>query len=47
LGRRGVANDAQAAAYRRLGATIIDGTRSLGEVADAILALGASRSPSS
>ena len=41
------ANDAQEAAYRRLGATIIDGTRAPGEVADAILAVGTSRSPSS
>jgi AAA domain len=41
------ANDAQEAAYRRLGATIIDGTRGPGEVADAVLAAGTARSPSS
>jgi hypothetical protein len=36
------ANEATEADYRRLGATIIDGTRAPGEVADAILALAAS-----
>jgi hypothetical protein len=35
------ANDADEAAYRGRGATIIDGTRPADEVADAILALGA------
>lgn len=37
------ANEGTEPAYRRLGATVIDGTRRPDEVADAILAWGASR----